>query len=214
MADRPAVRFPKFKDLFSVFDVSEERQVPILSLYEMPPAIPASAVKIFVCGLDCKPKTITWNDLSMLPKLKAKQPLICQIFNWSEQVVWEGWRLSEVLRSAGLAGKDNRYFAFYSRDGMYFESLSRRESMDERTWLVFGMNGNPLPHEHGGPVRLAVPFLQGYKSVKWLAGIRSFLNDPLGVKILLGQSKTGKLSADWKAKYALGPLLGKVAQPK
>ena len=33
------------------------------------------------------------------------------------------------------------------------------------------MNGQPLPHEHGGPVRLVVPGWYGIAWVKWLAGI-------------------------------------------
>ena len=137
-------------------------------------------------------------------------PLICQIFNWAEVIRWEGWKLKNVLEALGIAGKENRYYAFYSRDKNYFESLSRKEAMDERSLVIYGMNGKGLSHEHGGPVRLAVPHLQGYKSVKWLAGIRSFQNDPLGIKILLAQSKTGKLAPAWKNKYGLGPLEGRV----
>lgn len=214
MGNRPGVRFPKFLDTFSVFDVSEERQVPVLSLYDMPPQIQQEEIKIFLCGVDCKTKYLTWKDLQSLPKVKARQPIICHIFNWSEEVIWEGWKLSAVLRHIGLSGRENRYFSFYSRDGLYFESLSRREAMDDRTWLVCGMNRKPLPHEYGGPLRLAAPFLQGYKSVKWLAGIRTFVNDPLGIKILLAQSKNAKLTKEWKNKYGLGPLEGKLTEHK
>lgn len=59
--------------------------------------------------------------------------------------------------------------------------------------MVFGLNGSSLPLEYGGPVRLWVPFLQGYKSVKWLHMIRAFRKDPVGIKRLLGQSRTAVL---------------------
>jgi DMSO/TMAO reductase YedYZ molybdopterin-dependent catalytic subunit len=129
------------------------------------------------------------------------------------QVNWEGWKLKTLLDFLGMAGKENRYYAFYSRDGMYFESLSHKEAMDDRALVVYGMNGKDLPHDYGGPVRLAIPFLQGYKSVKWLSGIRAFKTDPLGIKVLLEQSKTGRLAPAWKNKYGLGPLEGRVRAP-
>ena len=137
-------------------------------------------------------------------------PLVCQIFNWSAVARWEGWKLKTILDYLGISGKENRYFAFYSNDGFYFESLSHKEAMDERSLVVHGMNGKDLSLEHGGPLRLIIPFLQGYKSIKWLNGIRCFQNDPLGIKILLAQSKTGKLAPAWKNKYGLGPLEGRM----
>ena len=213
MADRAEVRYPKFKEHFSVLDFSAERAVPVISLYEMPEIMPKEQSKLSVCGLDCKSKEYGWKELSSLPKLKTKMPLICQIFNWAEIVKWEGWKLKNVLDKMGLSGKENRYYAFYSHDGNYFESLTHKEAMDDRSMLVYGMNGADLSREHGGPIRLAVPFLQGYKSVKWVGGIRTFHNDPLGIKILLAQSKVGRLAPAWKNKYGLGPLEGKMVHP-
>ncbi len=210
MAAREGVRYPKFKEHFSVLDFNAERAVPVISLYDLPKEISKEEVKISVCGLDCKKRFYGWNDFQKIKKVKTRMPLICQIFNWAEIIRWEGWKLKDVLESFGIADKENRYYAFYSDDGNYFESLSRKEALDERSLIIYGMNGEDLSHEHGGPIRLAVPFLQGYKSVKWLCGIRSFQNDPLGIKILLAQSKTGKLAPSWKNKYGLGPLEGRV----
>lgn len=213
MADRPGVRYPKFKDSFSVLDFSASRELPVISMYKMPEPLSREKIEVTVCGLDCKTRIFTWKDLKSLPPLKTRQPLICQIFNWAETVSWEGLKLKAFLDLAGLSGKENRYFGFYSADGQFFESLSRKEAIDERSLLIYGMNGRELPREHGGPLRLVVPFLQGYKSVKWLNGLRAFQNDPLGIKILLAQSKTGKLSPAWKNKYGLGPLEGRVVHP-
>ena len=68
-----------------------------------------------------------------------------------------------------------RFLSFYSADGMYFETLPRALAKDPRVLLVYEIEGERLPHELGGPVRLWVPFLQGYKSVKWLNHV---LRDP------------------------------------
>ena len=210
MADREGVRYPKFREHFTVLDFDAAREVPVISLYDMPEAFPKEEAELTVCGLDCKVRKFFWRDLQAIKKIKMRMPLICQIFNWAETVRWEGWKLKTVLDSFGIGGKDARFYAFYSHDGNYFESLSHKEAMDERALLAHGMNGKDLSREHGGPLRLAVPFLQGYKSVKWLSGIRCFQNDPLGIKILLAQSKTGRLAPAWKNKYGLGPLEGRV----
>ncbi|HLB01560.1 MAG TPA: P-II family nitrogen regulator, partial [Nitrospiria bacterium] len=105
------------------------------------------------------------------------------------------------------------YYAIYSRDGVYFETISRDEARDPRVLLAYGLNGSPLPEAHGGPIRLVVPFLQGYKSVKWVGAIRAFRNDPVGIKRLLGQSPTGQLNEDWRERFNIVLPAGKAGDP-
>ncbi len=40
---------------------------------------------------------------------------------------------------------------------------------DPQTMLADALGGQPLPHEHGGPLRLVVPVQLGYKNVKWVS---------------------------------------------
>ena len=75
--------------------------------------------------------------------------------------------------------------------------------------LAIGLGGLNLPHEYGGPVRLFVPFLQGYKSVKWLSGIHAYRHDPAGIKRLLGQSKTGRLGQAWLTRLGIEQAAGR-----
>lgn len=199
MADRAGVRYPQFREDFSVLDFSVDRELFCISLFPMPIPLAREKFQLSVCGLDCKIKTLGWEALQSLSRIESKtSPLICQIFNCKVEVVWHGWKLKTVLDYLDLSAEENRYYTFYSRDGMYFESLSHQEAMDSRALLVCGMNGKDLPHEYGGPIRVAAPFLQGFKSVKWLCGIRSFKRDPQGIKTLLGQAKTGQLGAAWR----------------
>jgi DMSO/TMAO reductase YedYZ molybdopterin-dependent catalytic subunit len=194
MAYRPDINYPKFKDQFAVMDFEAE-PLPVLSLYPMPPRMALYEWELTATDLAGRTKTFTWDDLRKLPTVTELSPLVCQIFNWSEKPEVTGVRLSAVLEAAGLDVPIGGYFAFASGDGTYFESLPRSLAFDRRTLLVFGINGELLPHELGGPVRLWVPFLQGYKSVKWLNGVRASVEDPKGIKRLLGQSKTAVLGA-------------------
>lgn len=206
---------PAFAGHFSVIDL--EREDFVISLFPMPEPLAPGELELVFCGLDCKPRRVRLADLETLERVshanpgtggttRTHVPLICQIFNCViEGVTWEGFRLSDVLTRAGLDAAGGNFFAFYSRDGHYFEVLTRAEAMDPRVLLATGMNGAPLSHEHGGPMRLVVPFLQGYKSVKWLSGIRAFPNNPLGIKTLLGQSKDGSLMRAFQERYGLFP---------
>ena len=60
---------------------------------------------------------------------------------------------------------------------------------------------------------LVVPFLQGYKSVKWVNRIEAYPRDPIGIKRLLSQSKTGRLGQAWLDKLAIVPPTGRPSDP-
>ena len=92
---------------------------------------------------------------------------------------WTGVRLADVLKTAGLK-PSAKYTAHYSADlhlsgNPNTPSLSRgvriEKAMDANTLIVWGMNGQPLPNIHGGPVRLIVPGWAGSASQKWLTRI-------------------------------------------
>lgn len=187
--------------------------MPVLALYPVPAPQSLAGLTLDVCGLEQSPRTITWEALASLPRVTLTCPLICQIFNWSETVTWEGVRLSDVLEFLKLETHPEGYYAVYSRDGAFFETLSRDEAWDPRVLLASGLNGSPLPAPHGGPLRLVVPFLQGYKSVKWVGAIRAFRHDPVGIKRLLGQSPTGQLNEEWRTRYGIIPPDGWPGDP-
>jgi len=48
----------------------------------------------------------------------------------------------------------------------YFEALRIDEAMNELTLLATGIYGKPLPKQNGAPLRLAVPWKYGFKSIK------------------------------------------------
>jgi nitrogen regulatory protein P-II 1 len=209
---REGVIPPKFADKFFRIDF-EAAPLPILCLYPIPPSLPLEEVTLDLCGLEQHPRLISWSMLQELPRVRLKMPLICQIFNWSEEVEWEGIRLVDLLDLFKIDTHPDGYFAFYSRDRVFFEGLSRDEARDPRVLLAYGLNGAPLPDVHGGPLRLVVPFLQGYKSVKWVHTIHAFRHDPVGIKRLLGQSPTGQLNDKWRGEYQIVPPEGKAGDP-
>lgn len=196
---REGINYPGFKDQFALMDFEAE-PMPALSLFPLPEPRELREWEITLTGLAGERCSIGEQELLGLPRVREKSPLVCQIFNWMEEPEVEGIRLVDLLNLTGIDAPVDGYFCFYSADGLYFEGLPRALARDPRTLLVFGLNLKPLPLEYGGPLRLWVPFLQGYKSVKWLQTIRAYRKDPVGIKRLLGQSRTSLLGADGQDK--------------
>ena len=91
---------------------------------------------------------------------------------------WTGVRLRDVLNKAGVAagalevvfaGADS---AVLPQTPNFVKSLPLERALDESTLIAFEMNGQPLPHWNGAPVRLAVPGWTGTYWMKHLTDIR------------------------------------------
>lgn len=79
---------------------------------------------------------------------------------------WTGIPLSAILDRAGI-GEGARKVIFEGTDG-YTTGVPVERVMHPVSHLVWGMNGVPLPREHGAPVRAIIPGLYGMKGAKWL----------------------------------------------
>ncbi|WP_409328506.1 molybdopterin-dependent oxidoreductase [Trujillonella humicola] len=86
---------------------------------------------------------------------------------------WLGVPLGTFLRENGVSG-DSTQLVCRSSDGMTIGAPTRSALDVEDAMLAIGMNGEPLPVEHGFPVRMIIPGLYGYVSAcKWLVGIEA-----------------------------------------
>ena len=114
--------------------------------------------------------TLTFDDLGALPQTGITADFQC-VTGWRvNDVPWSGVLLSDLLREAGV--KDSaRALRFLSFDGVYTESLTLEQSLTPDVLVATSMWGKPITREHGGPVRLYVVPMYGYKSLKWLSGI-------------------------------------------
>ena len=86
---------------------------------------------------------------------------------------WLGARLAELLREAGIS-PDSDQLLMTSSDGMTVGAPAKVVLDGRDALLAVGMNGAPLPVEHGFPVRVVVPGLYGYVSAcKWVVDINA-----------------------------------------
>jgi DMSO/TMAO reductase YedYZ molybdopterin-dependent catalytic subunit len=82
-------------------------------------------------------------------------------------VHWEGVRLSDVLKRAGVTPGATA-LRFLSADGVYTESLTLAQAQRPDILVADKMLRGNVTTDHGGPVRLYVAPMYGYKSIKWL----------------------------------------------
>ncbi len=133
------------------------------------PAAPPG-YKLTVDGLVDHPLRLSVADLEALPATRLVHNFQC-VTGWKvPQVHWVGVRLTDLARHAGATSKASAFW-FTSFDGLYTESLTMAQAEQSGAIVAYSMLGAPVTREHGGPVRLYVPGMFGYKSIKWLSRI-------------------------------------------
>jgi DMSO/TMAO reductase YedYZ molybdopterin-dependent catalytic subunit len=91
--------------------------------------------------------------------------------------VWGGLPLGEVLAALGVAvPPDAVDLAMFGADD-YHAGIPVTDLVSGPVWLVWRMNGEPLPLAHGAPARVLVPGRYGMKNLKWPRELR-FVREP------------------------------------
>lgn len=139
------------------------------------PQVPTEGYELRVTGMVDRELRFSFDDLLRREVVEHDITLTCVSNTIGGELIgnarWTGVRLDELLAEAGLQAGANQVVG-RSIDG-YTCGFPIEAATDGRNALVaFGMNGEPLPLEHGFPVRLIVPGLYGYISAtKWLVEI-------------------------------------------
>jgi DMSO/TMAO reductase YedYZ molybdopterin-dependent catalytic subunit len=139
------------------------------------PQVPTEGYELRVLGMVDRPLRLSYDDLLSRDVVEYDITLTCVSNTIGGELIgnarWLGVRLDELLEDAGVKPGADQVVG-RSIDG-YTCGFPIEAATDGRNALVaFGMNGEPLPLEHGFPVRLIVPGLYGYISAtKWLTEI-------------------------------------------
>jgi DMSO/TMAO reductase YedYZ molybdopterin-dependent catalytic subunit len=139
------------------------------------PQVPTGSYTLRITGMVDNELELSYDDLLAREMIERDVTLTCVSNEIGGRLVgnarWLGTRLDDLLNEAGVQSGADQVVG-RSADG--FEcGFPVSVAMDGRDALVVvGMNGEPLPIEHGFPVRLVVPGLYGYVSAtKWLTEI-------------------------------------------
>lgn len=126
--------------------------------------------RLRVHGLVTTPYTLTYDELTALAPTRLDRDFQC-VTGWRVLgVKWQGVRLADLLDRAGV-NAEGKAVRFTSFDGTYTESLTMEQARRADVIVAYQLDGKTISSDHGGPVRLYVAPMYGYKSAKWLDGI-------------------------------------------
>jgi DMSO/TMAO reductase YedYZ molybdopterin-dependent catalytic subunit len=119
---------------------------------------------------------LTWDELLALPLQESYTTLMCVSNPVGGDLVgnalWLGYPIRELLARANPTAEADMVLS-HSSDGFTASSPLEALTDDRNAILAVGMNGEPLPLEHGFPVRMVVPGLYGYVSAtKWVVELQ------------------------------------------
>lgn len=138
--------------------------------------------KLTIGGNLDKAATLTLDDIKGMPVVEEMRTFEC-ISNPAggpliSNAVWKGMKMKDLLERVGV--KPNTIeIKLESFDG-YSTAIPLDLAMDEHALLAYEMNGEPLPIEHGKPLRCLWPGRYGMKQPKWLTKITAITDKYLG----------------------------------
>jgi len=126
--------------------------------------------RLQVGGFVDSPVTLTLDELRAMPPTRMTKDFQC-VTGWRVHgVKWTGVRLADLLDHAGVK-EGAQGVRFSSFDGAYTETLTLDQARRDDVIVAYEMEGKPVTSAHGGPARLYVAPMYGYKSIKWLETI-------------------------------------------
>jgi DMSO/TMAO reductase YedYZ molybdopterin-dependent catalytic subunit len=141
-----------------------------IDINSLPPVIQQDTWQLETTGLFRNPRSLTIAELMAYPSLTQAITLSCISNRIGGDLIgtsyWSGARLRDVLEDLALQPEAGALY-LEAQDGFY-ETVVAEDMMDERTLLVYAMNGETLPVEHGYPLRIYIPNRYGMKQPKWI----------------------------------------------
>jgi DMSO/TMAO reductase YedYZ molybdopterin-dependent catalytic subunit len=133
------------------------------------PKVDLATWSFAIDGLVETPVTLTLEQLKQLPRKSVDADIHC-VTRWSLlDSTWEGFPIAEVMKLVKL--KPEATHVMVHAEHNFTANLSLDDFLREPNMLVDTRNGEPISAEHGWPLRLFVPHLYFWKSVKWVRGI-------------------------------------------
>ena len=142
----------------------------IYSVVGFLPTMAATDYRLKVTGLVDSALDLSFADLTAMAPTTLVKDFQC-VTGWRvPKVEWRGVKLADLLGAAGVK-PSAKALRFNSFDGAYTESLTLAQARQADVIVAYEMENKPVSAMHGGPVRLYVASMYGYKSCKWLDSI-------------------------------------------
>ncbi|PSQ17261.1 sulfite oxidase [Halobacteriales archaeon QS_8_69_26] len=152
----------------------ETSKFPVLSKSGTPDWDP-DTWEFTVTGAVEEEHSYSFEEFTDLPSETQRQDFHC-VTGWSKfDVEFHGVTFPTLAERAGVRD-DAEHVMFYGLDD-YTTDLPLSECMREEVLFTWEYDGDTLPREHGGPLRVVTPHKYAYKGSKWVHGVE-FLTEP------------------------------------
>lgn len=150
---------------------------PVLHYGSVPEFNPATW-DFRVWGAVTRPLRLTWSEFTALPKIRVTSDFHC-VTRWSRfDNTWQGVAFAEILRLA--QPKPGTQFVLVHAEQGYTANVPLADLDRDNVLFATHHDGVPLTPDHGYPLRLIVPHLYAWKSVKWVRGLEFMEHDAAG----------------------------------
>lgn len=145
----------------------ETAAFPVLSKSGTPSWSPETW-KLDVWGAVDEELSFSLAEFQDLPHETQRQDFHC-VTGWSRfDCEFTGVTFPTLAELAGA--RDAVHVMFHAFDG-YTTNLALSDCLRKEVMFVWEINGEPLPDDHGGPVRVVTPHRYAYKGAKWVSGV-------------------------------------------
>lgn len=149
---------------------------PVLT-YGDTPQISRETWQFKVWG-QAKEATFTWDDFMAMPQSEFTADFHC-VTTWSKlDVKWKGVKVTDFMQQVQVDPKAVHVMEHCY--GGYTTNIELSDFLREENFFAHTLFDQPLPAEHGGPMRLVVPHLYAWKSAKWINGLEFLDREELG----------------------------------
>ena len=142
---------------------TEGRQTPDVAPYR------DMAIRVDTRGLGRLGGTLHFSDLENLPEVSHTFLMQCGAPNPRGIVTWTGVRFADFAAILDLH-EGVHYCRFNAVDGHYVDE-DMTTLTHPQVMLAWMMNGEPIPPDHGAPLRLVIPFRYGNRSIKAISAM-------------------------------------------
>ncbi len=150
---------------------------PVMT-YGSTPNISTSDWRLRLFGSVEEEVVLDWDRLMSLEPVDETKDFHC-VTQWSRlDTRWGGVRASDVLALCRPAAEAT-HVMLHCHDG-YATNVGLDVLAEPDVLFASTLFGEPLPRDHGGPVRLVVPSRYGWKSAKWLSAVELMPRDRPG----------------------------------
>jgi DMSO/TMAO reductase YedYZ molybdopterin-dependent catalytic subunit len=167
---RRAVRIPPGQ--------TRTRKWPVLDAHGTP-RIDLATWQFETGGLVERPLKWSLDEFLQLPAARVYADFHC-VTRWSRlDNLWAGVSTRTIAELVGVH-REARFVVAEGYDHGWTTNLPLEHFLAEDSLFAWTNDGQPIPPEHGGPVRLVVPQLYAWKSAKWVKGVRFLSEDRAG----------------------------------